>query len=154
MGSDRAFSRLPGFALLAPAPTEEEKGWGRYPPWICTHCSASRWTPVHMCKPTRVLDAHLRPTHLPHLETQEHNPHSRSPPATGLPVSRDQRGPPHTRTSARTKWWPHSFSRASWAGAWASASARAGPSSTSAQGSRRGSMVAGGARGLYCTPPL
>lgn len=25
-GSDRAFSRLPGFTLLAPAPTEEEKG--------------------------------------------------------------------------------------------------------------------------------
>lgn len=90
-----------------------------------------------------------------HLETRNSPcpPHLRSPPATGRPASGDQRGPPHTRTSARTKWWPHSFSGASGAGGRPRASTRAGLSSTSAQGSGRGSIVAGGARAQEA-PPL
>lgn len=71
-------------------------------------------------------------------------PYSRSPPATGRRSSEDQRGPPHSRTSARTKWWPHSFSGASCAAAGLRAIARAGPSSTRAQVSGRRSMAVSG----------
>lgn len=94
-------------------------------------------------RPGPVLTRAPRPPRNP--GTQPCLPHLRSPPATGRPVSGDQRGPPHTRTSARTKWWPHSFSGPSAVGARPSVTTRAELSSTSAQGSGRGSIAAGSA---------